>query len=187
MKYFLSIATLALTLQAFAQRSPTAPDYSMAGIEAGFKSNTASVTGATSNKQETGFQLGVSGVYNLGDSFGIKSGLFYSERPVTAESGAVTAKAKITYFEVPVLAMLKFEDYAGVYVGPSVALKMGDEVSPGTLTGVKSMIVPITLGAQFKFLPNLGVNVFFETVSGELATGIENSRAVGVNLLFTLD
>jgi hypothetical protein len=49
------------------------------------------------------------------------------------------------------------------------------------------MVMPLTIGAQFKFLPNIGANVFFETVSGELARGVENSRAVGVNLLITLD
>ncbi len=187
MKHILTLAILTFSISAFAQKSPTSPDYSMAGFEVGFKSNTANVSGATSNKQENGFQLGVSGVYNMGGAFGIKSGLFYTERPVTSESGAVTTKAKITYFEVPLLAMMKFEEYAGVYAGPSIGLKMGDEVSPGALTGVKSMIIPITIGAQFKFLPNLGANVFFENVSGDLATGIANSRAVGVNVIFTLD
>jgi len=83
--------------------------------------------------------------------------------------------------------MFKFEEYAGVYVGPSLGIKMSDELKPGALTGVKAMVVPLTFGAQFKFLPNLGANVFFETISGEIATGVENSRAVGVNLLISID
>lgn len=187
MKALLSIGLILFSIQSFAQRSPTAPTYSMAGLEFGFKSNTASVTGSTSNKQENGFQLGVSGVFNVGEVLGLKSGLMYSERPFASETVAVKSSGKITYFEIPLHLMLKFEDYAGVYVGPSVSLKMSDEGSPAGLTDVKSMVTPLTIGAQFKFLPNLGANVFFETVSGELARGVENSRAVGVNLLVTLD
>jgi hypothetical protein len=83
--------------------------------------------------------------------------------------------------------MFKFEDFAGVYVGPSLAIKLGDESSAGALTSVKSIVIPITFGAQFKFASSMGANIFFETVLGDLATGISNSRAVGVNLLITLD
>jgi hypothetical protein len=187
MKLLLTIGLIIFSLQSFAQRSPTAADYSMAGLEFGFKSNTASIANSTSNKQENGFQLGVSGVYNIGESFGLKSGLMYSERPFSADFALTSSKGKITYFEIPLQFMLKFEEYAGVYVGPSISLKMSDEGSPAGLANVKSMIVPLTIGAQFKFLPNLGANVFFETVSGELATNVENSRAVGVNLIITLD
>ena len=64
---------------------------------------------------------------------------------------------------------------------------MGSEISPGTINDVNGMVVPITFGAQFKFLPNLGVNVFFETVPGEVAKGVKNSRAVGANLLIAFD
>lgn len=187
MKLFLTIGLILFSVQSFAQRSPTAADYSMAGLEFGFKSNTASIANSTSNKQENGFQLGVSGVYNIGESFGVKSGLMYSERPFAADFLLTSSKGKITYFEIPLQLMLKFEEYAGVYVGPSLALKMSDESTGGGLTDVKSMVMPLTIGAQFKFLPNIGVNVFFETVSGELARNVENSRAVGVNLLITLD
>jgi hypothetical protein len=168
-------------------KSPTSPDYSMAGVELGFKSNTASVSGSSSENQATGYQLGVSGVFNISEKIGLKSGLFYSEVPFDADFGASNVKGKITYFEVPALFMFKFEDYAGVYVGPSLAVKLSDDLTPGSLSGVKSMVVPVTFGAQFKFLPNLGANLFFQTITGELATGVENSRAVGVNLLITMD
>ncbi len=83
--------------------------------------------------------------------------------------------------------MLKFEDYAGVYVGPTLSVKLGDEYSNGSLTNAKSMITPITFGAQFKYVPSMGANIFFETVPGDLASGLSNARAVGVNLIFTLD
>ncbi|MEQ1666237.1 MAG: hypothetical protein ABL927_12775 [Bdellovibrionales bacterium] len=114
--------------------------------------------------------------------------MFYSERPFKSElSAASTVSGKISYFEVPVLLMFKFEDFAGVYVGPSFGVKLGDELKPGNLTDVKSLVIPLTFGAQFKFTPALGANVFFETVPGDLAKDLSNSRAVGVNLLIALD
>lgn len=185
MKKLVSIGLFFISLTTFAKGSPTAPDYSMPALEVGLKSNTVSIQNATSNTQVTGFQLGVSGVLNFTEKFGLKTGLFYTERPFKSEFSGTQRDGKITYFEVPAFLMYKIEDYAGVYAGPSMGIKLGDEGSPA-LTSVKSMVVPLTIGAQFKFLPNFGLNFFFEA-AGALATGVDNSRAVGVNFMFTLD
>lgn len=188
MKSIFALLLVFSAATAFAQKNEPHFSYSMPGVELGFKWNSADQTNADSNKQEIGFQLGASAVFDLSPSFGLKSGLFYSERPFKSSfPGSVEGKGKVTYFEVPVLLMFKFEEYAGVYVGPSVALKLGDEYTPGSLTDVKSLVVPVTFGAQFKFTPGLGVNVFFETVPGDLANGVSSSRAVGANLLIALD
>lgn len=188
MKSLFALLLVVFSVQAMAQQAKSSVSYSMPSIEIGFKSNSADIAGSVSTKQENGFQLGASAVFDFASSFGLKTGLFYSERPFSAEMPAsVIAKGKITYFEVPAHVMFKFEDYAGVYVGPSLAIKMGDEASPGNLTDVKGIVVPITFGAQFKFLPNIGVNMFFETISGDIANGVSNTRAVGANLLISLD
>lgn len=189
MKKMIALSFVLLSSAAFSQ-SPNV-SYSMPAVEVGFKWNSADLDGSSSNKQDIGFQVGASTVFNFAPSFGLKTGLFYSERPFKAESTTLgvtsETKGKVTYFDVPVFFMFKFEDYAGVYVGPTLAVKLGDEIKPGTLQDVKGMIVPITFGAQFKFLPNFGANVFFETVPGDLAKGVKNSRAVGANLMFTFD
>lgn len=188
MKTIFVLVIMLVSILANAQQAKSSVSYSMPSIEVGFKSNSADISGAVSTKQENGFQLGASAVFDFASNFGLKTGMFYTERPFSAELPAsVIAKGKISYFEVPALVMFKFEDYAGVYVGPSIAIKMGDEKTPGSLTGVNSMVMPISFGAQFKFLPNIGINMFFETISGDLATGISNSRAVGANLLISLD
>ena len=166
--------------------------YSMAGVEGGFRWNSADVDTANSNKQEIGFQIGGSAVFDLTENFGIKTGLFYTDRPFKATFATtpeITGTGKISYFDVPVFAMFKFEDYAGVYAGPSLGIKLGDEYSTapgggGSLTDIKGMIIPFTFGAQFKMSESLGLNLFFES-AGELAKGVKTSRAVGVNALFT--
>ena len=180
--------TLILTLissTVFAQQARSSVSYSMPAFELGFKSGSADITGAQSTRQKNAFQLGASAVFDFASSFGLKSGLFYSERAFEAvfPPGVVDA-GKINYFEVPLYLMFKFEEYAGVYAGPALAVKLGDDLGG---TAAESMVVPITLGAQFKFLPNIGVNLFFETIPGDIATGISNFRAVGANLLISLD
>jgi hypothetical protein len=185
MKKLLALFVLFLSTNAFAQKASSGFSYSMPSVELGFKWNSASLNGSTSDKQVIGYQLGISTVANISNSFGVRTGLFYSERPFEAVYTQTTSKGKITYFEVPVQLMFKIEDYAGIYVGPSIAVKLGSE--PNSLTDVKSMVLPLTFGAAFKFLPNFGANVFFETVSGDLSNGVSNSRAVGVNLLISLD
>lgn len=186
MKQFLALASVILaTTGAFAQQGLS---YSMPAIEGGFKWGSASQNGADSNKQSLSFQLGGSVVMNFSSAFGLRTGLFYTERSFKSEfPGGITGEGKITYFEVPAQLMFKFEDYAGVYFGPSLAVKLGDEYKPGNMRDVKDLVIPLTFGAQFKFNPLMGANIFFETVPGELANGVENSRAVGVNLLFVMD
>ena len=187
MKKFIALVSLLLSSMAFAQQDAPNISYSMPSLELGFKWNTADQTNSTSNKQVIGFQVGGSTVFNFAPSVGLKTGLFYSERPFKSEFLIGEGKGKITYFEVPVFIMFKFEEYAGIYAGPTLAARLGDEYTPGSLKGIKSTIIPITLGAQFKFTSMLGINIFFETLSGELATGVSNSRAVGANLMIAFD
>lgn len=138
--------------------------YSMPSIEVGLKLNSADLKNASSNKQTQAFQAGGSTVLNLSSegAFGVKLGLMYSERAFEAEYPTNTVKGKITYAEVPVHFMYKLEDYVGLYAGPSVAMKMGDSCTNCNLTDIKSMIVPITVGAQFKFAPTFGLNLFLK-------------------------
>ncbi len=161
--------------------------YSMPALEAGFKWNSMDTIGATSSKQSMGIQLGGSTVINFAPQFGLRTGLFYSERPFKFDFSGTESSGKITYAEVPVHFMFKLEDYAGIYLGPSLSMKLGDECSGCTLTEIKSMIMPITFGAQFKFTPNLGLNLFFETVSSDLAFALKNSRGIGMNLLLAFE
>ena len=188
---FKNLIKLSLVLSAifFAQATFASAAYSMPAVEGGFRWSSAELDQASSNKQEIGFQVGGSVVIDFATNFGLKTGLFYVERPFRSDYSATSTevKGKVSYFDVPAFVMFKLEDYAGIYAGPSLSFKLGDEITPGTMTDIKGMIVPITLGAQFKFASNLGANIFFETVPGEIAQGIKNSRAVGASLLVTFD
>ncbi len=161
--------------------------YSMPAVEVGFKWGSASFTGADSTNQVIGYEVGGSTVFNINDNFGIKTGLFYNERPFQSVFSGATVTGKLTYFDIPVMLMFKFEDYAGIYIGPSLSLKLSDQLSTGSLTKINSSVIPLTIGAQFKFAPNLGADIYFETVPGNLSNEVSNSRAVGVNLMIAFD
>ncbi len=158
--------------------------YSMPSLEAGFKWSAMDGKNSDSNKQSLGYQFGGSLVFNFNEDFGLKTGLMYSERPFKfAVAGQSDITGKITYADILVHFMFKVEDYAGIYIGPSISTKIGDEVSIGKLTGVKSMVIPITFGGQFKFNEMMGLNLFFETVAGDLSEDITGSRGIGTNLM----
>lgn len=189
---FRKLFTAATVIISMASVAHAEVAYSMPSLEVGFKLNTIDAKGATSNKQSQGFQAGGSIVFDFAQNFGFKTGLMYSERPFKNETGTTTTEGKITYFDIPLHVMFKFEDYAGIYFGPSLSTKMSDECKVsggGSCTGLeaKSSIMPLTFGAQFKFLPNFGLSLFFETVSGSVAKDLESSRGLGANLLFTFD
>ncbi len=186
------LTTVSMILMASVAHAEIA--YSMPALEVGFKLNTMDADTSTSNKQSNAFQGGGSIVFDFGDSgFGLKTGLMYSERTFKNEFniGLTTQEGKITYFDIPLQVMFKFEDYAGIYFGPSFSTKLGDECKTNTgsctLTNIKSSIMPMTFGAQFKMAANLGLSLFFETFSGEVAQGLKASRGVGANLLFVFD
>lgn len=190
-KKLLAVSAVALSMVSVARADVA---YSMPGIEAGFKLNTVDADNATSNKQTTAIQAGGTIVFDLGSNrdFGIKTGLMYSERTFENDFGGLTLKGKISYAEIPLQLMFKFEDYAGIFLGPSFATKLGDDCtysdgSTCALKNIKSTIIPITFGAQFKMAANFGLSLFFETVSGELADGMKSSRGIGANLLFVFD
>ncbi len=185
------VVMLLISSHAFAQIS-----YSMPAIEFGIKSNSVDHELAVSNRQANGYQGGLSVVINLSNEadadFGTRTGLFYSERPFKNElSNSQTFEGKITYVEFPFQLMFKFEEYAGVYVGPSYSSKLGDDcegLGCGMgLTEIKSTLIPITFGAEFKIFPYVGVNLFFENVSGGIAQSLKNSRAIGLNLMIIAD
>lgn len=166
------------------------------GLIAGFRSQSGDIdTSGQSVKSAVGYQLGAIGNLKLHDSILLRSGLMYVERPtkLSVDGTNAEADAKLTYFDVPVNLAFKFEDYASIYFGVNLSLNLSSSLSASggypasKLNDVKSMVVPITLGADFRFAPQMGANLFFETLSGEVAQGLKNYRAVGANFIYYFD
>lgn len=165
-------------------------------IEAGFRQQSADTdTAGIGTKSQVGYNLGVTAAFPATGPLWFRTGLHYTQRPIVLTSTASPsdeAKISMTYFDIPLELMYKFEDFAGVYGGLILSMNLDKTYSGtgifagGSVTGVKSTLTPFVIGAAFKFAPQLGANVFFET-GGDAATGLKNYRSVGVNFMFTFD
>lgn len=152
-------------------------------LEAGFHQQAGEVTATTANaKSQVGYQFG--GIVNvdMGDAFGFRTGMMYVQRPLVSEVNGSETKYDLNYFDIPLTAQYRFADYASVFAGLNLALNIDANASRGSVTDVKTPIMPFVLGATFKFAPQLGGTIYYETMSGDVANGLKNYRAVGFSL-----
>ncbi len=168
--------------------SAQAVDYADAAFEIGFRQQNGTVESAgVDENAKIGYQVGVSGSMPIADSLSFRSGLFYVEKAIETESGATKTDLKFTYFQIPATLMFKFMENVGVYGGVNVDFNLSDDCGSSDCDDVQSLTTPIVIGAALKFAPQMGANVFFESGSGEVAEGIKDFKAVGVNLMITFD
>lgn len=163
------------------------------GLEVGIRQQSADIDQPASTDSQMGMQFGAYGHFPISGPLHLRTGMLYTQRPVIVKSAGVDNKVTLNSLDVPVALMYKFEEYAGVYLGGVLALNVEKKVDQGTLSKVKSPMVPIIFGAAFKFAENLGVNIYYEA-GGEgpnvdaLTNGaLMNYRAVGANLMITFD
>lgn len=178
MKKFILIAlsVLGISSAAFADN-----DF---GIEAGIRQQSGDAESGASTTSQNGFQFGGFAHFPIYEKLHIRTGMLYTQRPL--EVG--TVKVSMNYLDVPVTLLYKFEEYAGIYGGVSLGLNLDAKSDSGSdPDDVTSPLVPLLFGAFFKFHPNFGVNIYYESASGKVADGLENYRAVGANLMITFD
>lgn len=161
------------------------------GIEFGVRSQSADVDSPASAKSQMGLQFGATTGLPINEMLSIRTGMLYTQRPLVVDSGGNEYKYTANYVDIPLQLLYRVEEYAGVYVGVSVAMNMDKNcsgVSGCTFESLKSPLVPLAFGAVFKFAPQIGGSIQFETASGEAAKGstvgsLENYRAIGANLI----
>lgn len=161
------------------------------GLAAGFRSGQAetNIQGATI-PSETGMQFGAISYFPIQAPFGVRSGFLYTQRYSTIErtlSG--TVDVDFAYFDVPLQGRMQFSDFGGVFAGPVLAFNQSKEVTCSNRANcaaldVRSFLLPLQLGLDFRFLPQVGGELYFEYVAGDLATSVSNMKTVGANVLF---
>jgi hypothetical protein len=156
------------------------------GLEVGTRQQSGDVANGGSTKSQMGMQFGATAHFPLSGPLHLRTGMLYTQRPLTV-SGTPDNKITMNYLDVPVALMYKFEEYAGVFAGISLGLNLDKSADSGTVTDVKSPITPFLLGVSFKFAPNLGATLYYESAGGEVAQGLKDYRAVGANLMITFD
>lgn len=173
-KFFILIACLT-----FAGFHAQASDFA---IEGGIRQQSGDVDGAATTKSEIGYQFGGAAAFEISGPWHVRTGFLYTQRPLTVE-GTPDTKVSMNYLDIPAAIMYRFEDYAAVFGGVSLAINLDSSCGGGCkVNDIKSPLVPLLIGATFKFAPQLGGTIYFETASGEAAKSFKNYRAVGVNL-----
>lgn len=153
-------------------------------IEVGVRSQSGDVESPASAKSQLGFQLGATSAFELSGAWNFRTGMLYTQRPLTVESGGTEVKNSMNYLDIPVTVLYKFEEYAGIFGGLNLSM-LFDKSSE--VQDAKSMLTPLVFGATFKFAPQIGGTIYFETAAGEAAQGLENYRAIGINLAVSFE
>lgn len=166
--------------------SAYAANYTDLAIEAGVRSQNGDIAGADTDAK-IGYQFGVTGAFPIADMLSLRTGFLYSQKNVEVSGIPGAGDYKFTYVEVPATLMFKFTESAGAYAGVALSLNLDDECGAGSCTSTESVVMPILIGAAFKFAPQLGLNLYYETITGKLASGVDDFRAVGANLMITFD
>jgi hypothetical protein len=151
------------------------------GVAIGFRSDSATANSGTNVDSRTNTMLGGLGLFELGPQVVLRLGFNYTPRSY----GVAGGDAKFTYIDVPVGVMWKFSDYGGVFGGINPALSVSASC-PGTCSGVSNMPVGYQFGLQFKFAPQMGLTMFYESM-GAISQGIDSSKAVAAQFLYTFD
>lgn len=157
------------------------------GLEAGIRQQSGDFESGNAAKSQMGLQFGATAHFPISGPLHLRTGMLYTQRPLVEELAGGDNKVSMNYLDIPVALMYKFEEYAGVFAGVSLALNLDKSADSGTVQDVKSPLVPILIGASFKFAPQMGVALYYESASGDVARGIKDYRAVGANLMITFD
>lgn len=177
------VITFLVTLGLISSTAMAEIDY---GLEVGTRQQSGDAESGVATKSRMGMQFGVTGHMPISGAIHLRTGMLYTERSIILQSTPEN-KVAMNYLDVPLALMFKFEEYAGVYLGISLALNLDKSAEVGTVTDVKSPLTPLLFGASFKFAPNYGLALYYESSSGEVAKGLKDYRAVGANLMITFD
>ncbi len=165
-------------------------------VVVGMRSNSAdAATAGQTVSSLTGYGAGVLGFFDLsGSAIQGRAGFIYNQRNVEVGTGANKLELNANYFDIPLTAMYKFADYGGVFAGPVLGLKAGSsckESGTATCTGIDTpsgSVVGLQLGASFKFAPQMGAEIYYESIPTEYwKNKAKNMTTVGANFLFTFD
>lgn len=187
MKLIIVLFTVLLSIGAQAQME--------FGALVGFRSNQAQTDiSLASVSSRTSYQFGVQGFFPIwNDLAGLRTGAMVAPRYVNlSNTRKGTVEINYIYLDVPATLMLKFNEVAGVFAGPILSFNYSKEVSCSlqadcVATDVKSVVVPWTLGLNFKILPQIGGELFYEYVPGDLSTNVSNMTTVGANFIFYIE
>lgn len=163
----------------------------------GVRTNSWDITPSTNitASGKNGYQAGILGFIEMNPVLLFRSGFIYTNRIFTSKAtgSATELEYNYSYFDIPATVMYKFSDFGGVFGGAVIAMNAGKSCSGANCStdGVKSSLVGIQFGASFKFAPQMGAELYYETISGDVQSAAgsanNNAKSVVANFLITFE
>lgn len=171
--------------------SQAAMDY---GLEIGGRQQSGEVFGANfAANAQFGWQGGLFAHIPMDQATThFRTGLLYTQRPLQSHN-IITGDEidyKLDYLDVPLQILFKPQEKFGLYFGMSAAINISKSCSGNpncNIYDVDTPYFPFVFGAIFKFNPRLGMHFYFDGAGNEVAQGLGDYKAVGLNLMFSLD
>lgn len=184
---------LILVLCGFWTHSSFAQNVNFSGL-LGFRSMQMDTDiGGASTASKTGFQAGLLMNVPLKSVIEIRSGVLYVQRHGEIKNtGKGTVDINYSYFDVPAEIALRFNEAASIFGGTRFAFNQSREVECSALasceaSSVRSVLFPLEVGVEFRFLPQMGAELYYEYIPGELSANVQDMKTVGINLTFQFE
>jgi hypothetical protein len=177
-------ASVAL-ISTLSSKSALAQDF---GVHVGLRSDFAE--GENSSTTVTGksnFQLGVISKFDVHEKFQVRTGFMYLTRSFDIKGSTNTQEARLSYFEIPLAPLYKFDEFGGIFAGLNFGFNLAKDCSGVTCKEVNASPMSFQLGASYLFAPNFGFEVFFEQGLNQLTKELNSPRAVAAGLLITFE
>lgn len=158
------------------------------GVVFGIRNDNADAkTSGVTVEGKNSFNAGLVAKFELSSPWQVRSGFIYTQRAFDVKVPASTTGYKFTYFEIPAGVLYKFNEFGGVFAGPNLAFNLSKDCGSNTCEGVNSAPIGFQLGGSFKFAPQMGFEVYYETLLSKVADEVTNARAVVANFMITFD
>lgn len=162
------------------------------GVVAGFRNDNADAASTNATvSSTTGFQAGILTKRELAGPLQLRTGFIYTSRTYgySSPGSAVSGDFKVTYFEIPAGLLYKFSDYGGAFAGAALNLNLAKDCPGGSCSGADVATAPISVqfGGSFKFAPQMGFEVYYEMMTGNIAKDIKSVRSLVANLTLSFD
>lgn len=162
------------------------------GVVVGVRSDNADGNNNVKITGKTGFQAGVIAKFDMTGALQLRTGFVATQR---AYEYSITTPAilndefKMTYFEIPAGVLWKFSDYGGVFAGPAISLNLSKSCPGGDCAGAEVNSSPLSFqfGGSFKVAPQVGFEVYYETMLNDIAKDVKSGRSLMANLMITFD
>lgn len=184
MKYFWVLVFL------FGTSTKAATDY---GLEFGARQQSGEVLGVNfSANSMWGFQGGLFTHIPLSQVTHFRTGLLYTQRPLESHNNITgeNIEYNLDYLDVPLQFLFKTQENIGLYFGMSAGINIGKSCSGNpncNVLDVDTPYFPFVFGGMYKLNPRWGLHFYLEGSSGEVAQGLGDYKAVGFNVMASLD